>query len=70
MNDLSATNAAGATEESAGEPGSAPQAQFEVVAAITASMERDTTLVGNPFKFQLGKLWNLTARLQMTSLSK
>lgn len=62
MNDLSAINEAGATGEVAEKQGAVPQAQFEVVAAITASMERDTNLVGNPFRFQLGKLWNLNSK--------
>jgi nucleoid-associated protein len=60
MNDLSAVEA-GVTEAVA-DGAIAFQAQFQVVAAITASMERDTNVVGNPFKFSLGNLWNLNSK--------
>ncbi len=61
MNDLSATGEVEANEATPDAAG-ASQAEFEVVAAITASMERDTSLVGNPFKCELGDLWNLTSK--------
>lgn len=36
-----------------------PPPSFEVVAAITASLERDLELQGKPFKFAMGSVWNL-----------
>ena len=32
---------------------------FEIVAAITASLERDKTLDRSPFKYEMGTVWNL-----------
>lgn len=61
MNDLTVTDEVGASEGLSDATG-ALTAQFEVVAAITASMERDTSLVGNPFKSVLGNLWNLNSK--------
>ena len=61
MNDLTVANEAGAVEGVVADAGAA-HAEFEVVAAITASMERDTDLVGNPFKSELGNLWNLNSK--------
>lgn len=62
MNDLSAISEAHAIGEAGQEQEAVLQPQFEVVAAITASMERNTNVVGNPFIFQLGKLWNLNSK--------
>lgn len=62
MNDLSAISEARAIGEADQQQEAVLQPQFEVVAAITASMERNTNLVGNPFIFQLGKLWNLNSK--------
>lgn len=61
MNNLTVTDEVEASEGLSEATGSLP-AQFEVVAAITASMERDTSLVGNPFKSVLGNLWNLNSK--------
>jgi len=61
MNDLTAIDEAEATGDVAEQAGPV-KAQFEVVAAITASMERDTSLAGNPFKVELGNLWNLNSK--------
>ncbi|MDR6677753.1 nucleoid-associated protein [Pseudomonas oryzihabitans] len=37
----------------------ATSGKFVAVAAITGSLERDTTLTGNPFKYKIGNSWNL-----------
>ncbi|WP_153475436.1 nucleoid-associated protein [Pseudomonas lactis] len=39
--------------------GSVSPPNFEIVAAITASLERDVELQGKPFKYVMGTVWNL-----------
>lgn len=36
-----------------------PPPSFDIVAAITASLERDPELQGRPFKYVMGNVWNL-----------
>ncbi|HCL3220631.1 nucleoid-associated protein [Pseudomonas aeruginosa] len=35
--------------------------EFSIISAITASLERDKSLTGSPFKFEIGAPWSLTS---------